>query len=69
MTTNPADCGNPTKRLNLILKGDALRLYESIPAGERNDMVNRAIVAMLDPDNLNRTKALLVQVLVMAEEE
>lgn len=57
-----------TKRLNLILKGDALRLYESIPAGDRNDMVNRAIVAMLAPDTLARTKALLVQVLVMEDD-
>ena len=58
----------PAKRINIHLHGKARELYEATPDGQRAEMVNRAIIALLDPDNLNRTKALLAQVLEMEAE-
>ena len=57
----------PAKRINIHLRGRALELYEAQAEGQRAEMVNRAIIALLDPDSLKRTKAMLVQVLEMAE--
>ena len=57
----------PAKRINIHLRGRALELYEAQAEGQRAEMVNRAIIALLDPDSLNRTKAMLVQVLEMVQ--
>ena len=57
----------PAKRINIHLRGRALELYEAQAEGQRAEMVNRAIIALLDPDSLKRTKAMLVQVLEMVQ--